>query len=250
VIKTKKKFWNFKAAANHAGELYLYGNISDSSWWGDEVTPLQFKADLDALGEIAQLSIYINSPGGDVFAGQAIHSMLKRHSAEKTVYVDGLAASIASVIAMAGDKIIMPSNAMMMLHNPWTMAYGNANDFRKMADDLDQIGKSILAVYREKSGMENEKIQELMDNETWLTAEDAMGYGLADKIDKEKQVAASLRNGTLLFNGLSMDAGQFKRLPIDKISFFEAAVTPEPAAFIPGDLYGKLQKINERRQKI
>lgn len=252
VRKLKDKFWEFKAKINNSADLYLYGSISDSSWWGDEVTPKQFKADLDALGEVAQLNIYINSPGGDVFAGQAIHSMLKRHSAEKVVYVDGLAASIASVIAMAGDKIIMPSNAMMMIHNPWTIAMGNAADFRKMADDLDQIGKSIIAVYREKSGMPDEEIIKLLDGETWLTAEDAVSYGLADQVEKEKKLAASMTNGTLFFNGIKIEAGKFKHLPIDKIEFHTEPTAKEPSTpvnTIDADVHKKFLQVNERRIK-
>ena len=136
----------------------LYGDIASSTWYGDEITPKDFKADLDSLGDIQTLNIYINSSGGDVFAGQAIYSMLKRHSAQKNVYVDGLAASIASLIAMAGDKIIMPANAMMMVHRAWTVAMGNSNDFRKLAEDMDKIDESIITVYESKTGMKQEDI--------------------------------------------------------------------------------------------
>ena len=104
----KKKFWNFKAIDNTTGELTLYGEISNETWYGDEVTPKEFKAGLESLGDIETLNIYINSPGGDVFAGQTIYSILKRHNAHKNIYVDGLAASIASVIAMAGSTILVP----------------------------------------------------------------------------------------------------------------------------------------------
>ena len=141
-----KKFWNIKKA-NDEGELILYGDISSSSWFGDEVTPKQFKSDLASLGDVKKLNIYINSGGGDVFAGQAIYTMLKRHNAKKTVYVDGLAASIASVIAMAGDEIIIPANGMIMIHNPWTVMGGSATDFRKIADQLDLIRDTIAVVY-------------------------------------------------------------------------------------------------------
>ena len=137
--KKNKRFWNFKALDEKTGELTLYGEISNETWWGDEVTPKEFKSDLDNLGEIDTLNIYINSPGGDVFAGQTIYSILKRHKAHKNVYIDGLAASIASVIAMAGNTIFMPKNAMMMIHNPWTVGMGNADEFRKLAEDLDKI---------------------------------------------------------------------------------------------------------------
>jgi len=191
----------------------LYGDISSYSWWGDEVTPKQFKEDLDALGDITQLNIYINSGGGDVFAGQAIHSMLKRHSATKTVYVDGLAASIASVIAMAGDTIIMPTNAMMMIHKCWTIALGNADDMRKMADDMDKIDESIVAAYVGKTGLDKEDIIDLMTEETWMTAEDAMSYGFIDEIEESKQVAASVRKGILTINGQEMDLSRFQNPP-------------------------------------
>lgn len=210
-----KKFWQFKAKKDDpsVGELMLYGDISEYSWWEDDVTPKQFKEDLDALGDISELKIYINSGGGDVFAGQAIYSMLKRHSATKTVYIDGLAASIASVIAMAGDKVIMPKNAMMMVHKCWTIALGNADDMRKIADDLDKIDESIIAAYVEKTGLETDDVIELMTDETWMTAQDALDYGFADEIEESKQVAASMKNGLLLINGQEMDVSRFKNVP-------------------------------------
>ncbi len=146
-----KKFWEFKAKANNKGELSIYGPISEYSWWGDEVTPKLFKSDLDALGDVDEIDVFINSGGGDVFAGQAIHSMLKRHKATINVYVDGLAASIASVIAMAGDKVTVPKNAMIMIHKAWSWGSGNSDDFRKLADDLEKIEETIINAYQEKS---------------------------------------------------------------------------------------------------
>ena len=187
-----KKFWSFKAKDNKTGELTLYGEISSSTWWGDEVTPKQFKEDLDALGDIETLNVYINSPGGDVFAGQTIYSMLKRHKAQVNVYVDGVAASIASLIAIAGDKIIMPANAMMMIHSPWTIAMGNAQDFRKLADDMDKIRDSMIVAYESRSALTSEEIAEIMDAETWLSAEECLEYGFADEIAEAKQIAASM----------------------------------------------------------
>lgn len=212
-----KKFWSFKNKEEGIGELLLYGDISSSTWWGDEVTPKQFKKDLDALGDVSTINVFINSDGGDVFAGQTIYSQLKRHKATINVYVDGLAASIASVIAMAGDTVYMPKNAMLMVHNPWTIAMGNAEEFRKLADDMDKIRESIITVYADKSGMENEKIIELMDAETWMTAEEALEYGFADEIEEEKQVAASLNGDFLLLNGQKMDLSRFKNAP--KLAF-------------------------------
>lgn len=224
----KSKFWSFKAAADDpkVGELLLYGVISSTTWWGDEITPKQFKQDLDALGDIDELKVFINSDGGDVFAGQAIHSMLKRHKATVTVYIDGLAASIASVIAMAGDVVRMPRNAMIMVHNPWAFMFGgyNAEDLRKMANDLDKARESILVTYEDKTGMERDELIKLCDAETWLTAEEAVDKGFADEIEETKQVAASLSAGHLVVNGLQFDLSRFRNAP--KLAF----IPPAPAA--------------------
>lgn len=209
----------------------LYGDIASSTWWGDEVTPKDFKADLDSLGDIQTLNIFINSNGGDVFAGQAIYSMLKRHSATKNVYIDGLAASIASLIAMAGDKIIMPANAMIMIHNPWTIAMGNSNDFRKLAADMDKIRESMLSVYESKTGMKQEDIIPLLDNETWMTAQDALESGFCDEIEEEKQVAASLYGDFLNINGVNMDLKRFKNAP--KFVFLPKALDEVKPESIP-----------------
>ncbi|WP_407312061.1 head maturation protease, ClpP-related [Desulfosporosinus sp. SB140] len=210
-----KPFWKFQAKtdAPSVGELLLYGDISSTTWWGDEVTPTAFAQDLKNLGEISTLNIYINSGGGDVFAGQAIYSMLKRHPAQKNVYIDGLAASIASVIAMAGDVVFMPKNAMLMIHKAWTMAIGNANDLRRLADDMDKIDESILTTYQAKTGLEAEKIIEMINAETWLTADEAVALGFADVIEDSKQISASIANGQLLVNGQNMDLGRFRNTP-------------------------------------
>lgn len=219
-MPTNDKFWEIKASAknNKIGELYLYSEIaSGSSWWSDTVTPKQFKNDLDALGDIATLNIYVNSPGGDVFAGHAIASMIKRCHAETIAHVDGLAASMASVIVCACNKVVMPSNTMLMVHNPWTRMAGNANDLRKMADDLDKIGESSMSVYREKTGLPDEKIKELLDGETWLTAQEAKDLGFCDEVEKSVNIAASIAGDKLIYNGASFDMKAFKNAPIDKI---------------------------------
>lgn len=187
----RNRFWAFKAKDEKRGELTLYGEISNYTWFGDEITPNQFKADLDALGDIETLDIYINSGGGDVFAGQAIHSMLKRHRAHKTVHVDGYAASIASIVAMAGDEIIMPKNAMMMIHNAWTFASGNANKFRKLADDMEKIDGVLTDVYVDKTGLPSDRIREMMDAETWMTAEEAFANHFATQVSEPVAFAAS-----------------------------------------------------------
>lgn len=222
-----KRFWQFRAAADEptVGELLLYGIISSTSWWGDEVTPKQFKQELDALGEVSELRVFINSDGGDVFAGQAIHSMLQRHSARVIVYVDGLAASIASVIAMAGDVVRMPRNAMMMVHEPWTWGYGNAADFRKLADTLDQVKESLVAAYQSKTNLTREEIMDLLAAETWMTAEEAVEKGFADEIEETKKVAALVNGGQLEVNGQTFDLARYRNPP--RLAFLPPA-DPSP----------------------
>lgn len=230
-----KKFWNFKALNEKTGELTLYGEISNETWWGDEVTPKQFKEDMDALGDIDTLNVFINSPGGDVFAGQAIYSMLKRHKATVNVYVDGLAASIASLIAMAGDKVIMPKNAMMMIHSPWTIAVGNAQELRKIADDMDKIRDSMVVAYEKRSALTKDEILEIMDAETWLSADDCLEYGFADEIEETKQVAACLDKEVL---------GRYKNTPEGLL-----ADKPEPDND-PGPDSNEEVKARELQKKI
>lgn len=187
-----KKYWEFKNQANNEADLYLY--IEIASWGGGYAahSAQSFKQELDDLGEINTLNIYINSPGGDVFEGIAIMNMIKRKNCTKNIYIDGMAASIASVIAMAGDNIIMPSNAMMMVHNAWTYAAGNSNDFKKLAEDLDKINTSIKQAYLDKAGdkLDEKTITSLMDNETWLTAQECFNYGLCNQVGENKSVAA------------------------------------------------------------
>jgi ATP-dependent Clp protease protease subunit len=124
--------------------------------------------------------------------GRLFIPCLKRHKAHVNVFFDGIAASIASLIAMAGDKVIMPANAMMMIHSPWTFAVGNAQDFRKLADDMDKIRDSMIVAYESRSALTTEEITEIMDAETWLSAEECLEYGFADEIAEAKQIAASM----------------------------------------------------------
>jgi len=211
-----KRIWEIRAAASEpkVGEVLLYGTFANMSWWGDEVTPKQFREDLKALGDIDELRVFVNSGGGDVFAGQAIHSIIKRHSAATKIgYVDGLAASAASLPLMACDVIRMPRNAMMMVHNPMTWGYGNATELRRMADDLDKIREPMISAYEDKTGLARERISELLDAETWMNAEEAVELGFADEVDEAKQVAASLENGRLVLNGQEFDLSRFRHPP-------------------------------------
>lgn len=217
VNKTKngqsKNFWKFNNWLNKdnkkEAEILLYGVIGDDGYW-DEVTSKQFAEDLKAVEDAVKINVRINSPGGDVFAGQAIHSMLKRCNAEVIVYIDGLAASIASVVAMAGDKIIMPKNAMMMIHKPWTITAGNANDMREQADTLDKVEESLVSVYADKTGLSAEEIKTLLEDETWLTASDALEKGFIDEIE-ENEVKAQIINDSLEINGQTFSIKNYKK---------------------------------------
>lgn len=175
-----QEFLKIKNSTDTSADLYFYGDIVDS-WWGawDDMDqyPENIKSFLDeAKGK--DINIYVNSGGGSVFAGMAIYNMIKRHQGHKTVYVDGLAGSIASVIALAGDKVVIPANAYMMIHKPWSGLYGNANELRNMADTLDKIEEGILNVYQEnlKDGVDIESVKEMVNSETWLTGEEASNY--------------------------------------------------------------------------
>lgn len=179
-----------------SADIFIYGEITKYAWEEiGEVSSITFKNELDELGDdIEVINLYINSPGGSVFEGVTIHNMLKRHKAKIIVHIDGVAASIASVIAMAGDVIKMPKNAMMMIHNAWTFAWGNANELRKTADDLDRITNSSMQSYLQKAGdkLNEETLKALLDAETWLSADEAYEYGLCDEVLEANNMAACI----------------------------------------------------------
>jgi ATP-dependent Clp protease protease subunit len=191
-----KKFWDMKMSANNnsSADIFIYGDIVSYQWDETDTSASSFKNDLDNLGDISNINLYVNSPGGSVFEGVAIHNMLKRHKAKVNVHVDGLAASIASVIAMAGDTIHMPRNSMLMIHNAWTFTWGNSAELRKAADDLERINQSAIQSYLQKAGskLTEDKVKELMDAETWLSADEALQYGLCDVVLEANKMAASI----------------------------------------------------------
>lgn len=197
------KYIQAKAASKDKGELMIYGDISDVKWYEEDVTPKDIDTALKSLKECKEIDIYINSYGGSVFAGLAIVSMLSRCSATKTVYIDGIAASMGSVIAMAGDKIIMPENALMMIHKPSGCAYGNADDMRKQADVLDKAEETLCSLYMKRFNQSEDKLKELLTAETWLNASEALGYGLIDEKSAEVKAVASAKG--LIINSLEID---------------------------------------------
>lgn len=185
-----KQMWELKQQADNSVGLYIYGDVEGDSydfWTGNviesETSANYFRDELAKYPDVQQIDIFINSYGGSVFEGTAIYNQLKRNPAHKTVYIDGFACSIASVIAMAGDEIVMPRNALMMIHNMWMGVCGNADELRKAADDLDTINAAGRAAYLERAGekLTEEQLAGMMDAETWLTAEQCIEYGLADR---------------------------------------------------------------------
>ena len=187
-----KKFWKWKnkTLKNEEGTeiqervLVLNGTIADESWYGDEITPGMFKDEL--MQGTGNITVWINSPGGDCIAASQIYTMLMEYKGDVTVKIDGLAASAASVIAMAGGKILMSTTAVMMIHNPFTMAVGEAKEFKTVIQMLDEIKESIINAYELKTSMARDKISKLMDNETWLNANKAVELGFADEIMYER----------------------------------------------------------------
>lgn len=187
----KNIMWKIQQAADpETLDLYVYGDVESDylDWWTwdiveSETSAQKFREELTAYPGARQINIYINSYGGSVFEGTAIYNQLKRHPAHKTVFVDGFACSIASVIAMAGDEVVMPRNALMMIHNMWMGVSGNAAELRKAADDLDVINAAGRQAYLLKSNgkIDEETLAELMNAESWLTAEQCIQYGLADR---------------------------------------------------------------------
>lgn len=203
-----KKFWKFKNSVESNGsELILEGPIASESWWGDEVTPALFREELQKHTG-SELTVVINSGGGDVFAGLSIFNALSELDAKVTVRVDGLAASIASIIAMAGEKIVMSPGALMMVHKPSMGAWGDVNDLEKAKQVLQQIEDSLLPIYVSRTGLSLEEVTELVNAETWMSGERAVELGFADEERKPQKEATdsigetikAMMNGKLSFS--------------------------------------------------
>lgn len=179
-------------ATNNVAQIDIFGDIVSEKWFDEETSASSFRDALKELGDVSTINLSINSGGGSVFDGIAIYNMLKSHKATVNVYVEGLAASIASVIAMAGDTITMRSGSMMMVHMPLTLSQGNAEEMRKTADTLEKTGDSIVDIYSERTGIPSDEIRNIMNDETWLSAEEAVEQGWATKLDKKEAVMNSV----------------------------------------------------------
>lgn len=183
-----KKFWKWKnqtpdqTQQGQERTLYLNGTIADESWFDDDITPQLFKDELNS--DTGDIAVWINSPGGDCVAAAQIYNMLMDYHGNVTVKIDGIAASAASVIAMAGTKVLVSPVSMMMIHNPATIAMGDTAEMQKAITMLDEVKESIMNAYEIKTGMSRTKISHLMDAETWMDAGSAVEMGFADEIMK------------------------------------------------------------------
>ena len=180
-----KKFWNWKNQAQTETApaertLYLNGTIAEESWFDDDVTPQLFKDELNSGS--GDITVWINSPGGDCVAAAQIYNMLMDYKGNVTVKIDGIAASAASVIAMAGTKVLVSPVSMLMIHNPMTAAFGNSDEMQKAIEMLGSVKDSIINAYEIKTGLSRAKLGHLMDAETWMDANKAVELGFADEI--------------------------------------------------------------------
>ena len=182
---------NIKATADGA-EILIYDRIG-MSWFEDGVTAKQFRADLKAIGDVSTLNVRINSPGGSVVEGMAIYNALKEHQARKVVHIDGAAYSMASIVAMVGDEIRIADGAFVMIHNPYGVFEGDAEQLRKYADLLDKNQQHMVGIYSEKTGLAADEVNRLMAEETWLDAADAVAKGFATKVIGKAKAAAEVK---------------------------------------------------------
>lgn len=201
-----KKFWNWKnkkIVNQETNEerveriLELYGTIAQDSWFEDDVTPQMFKDELNA--DSGDITVWINSPGGDCIAAAQIYNMLANYKGKVTVKIDGIAASAASVIAMAGSTVLMSPVSMMMIHNPVTGAFGDHIEMEKAIEMLDGVKESIINAYTLKTKMSRNKLSKLMDNETWMDAKKAIELGFADDMIKNAESTDEIVSEPVLF---------------------------------------------------
>ena len=206
-----KKFWNWIKNEEGQRTLYFDGYIAQDSWLDDDITPKKFKAEL--MESDGDISVWINSPGGDVFAASQIYNMLKEYKGKVTVKIDGLAASAASVIAMAGDEISMSPVAMLMIHNPSILIWGEETDMVKAKEMLSEVKESIINAYEVKTNLPRKKISEMMDNETWMSSNKAVELGFADTILYDDHSENTQINNNFIFDKVTVINTLIRKFP-------------------------------------
>ena len=245
------KFWtmNKSETQTNSAEIMIYGTIG-SSWWEESVSASQFNKDLKALGnDIDEITVRINSTGGSVYDGLSIRSQLKSHKAEVTVIVDGLAASIASIIAMGADKIIMAKGSNMMIHNPMASAFGEAKDLRNTADFLDKIRESLVSVYADKTDLSSDELIDLLDAETWMSAEEAVENGFADEVEGQLEVTAKMAGTIAVFNGIPMDVSNYVNVPERLLNMAPPYIPMKPKPIAQSKPVAQTKPIQQEEEK-
>ena len=207
-----KTIWNLVKNDDKNAELMLYGDIAES-FWGDTISAKEVTEYLAGL-DVENITVYINSNGGVVDTAVAINNALRRHKAKVTVNIDGIAASAATLITCAGDTVKMPKNALFMIHNPLTIAMGDSEEMRKQADVLEKYKNSIMETYLQKVNIDKEKLSELMDNESWLSAEEALEYGFIDEIIENTDI--QVVENKVISNNMVFNMAEFKNFNVNK----------------------------------
>ena len=178
----KGKYFSLEKTEQTA-TINIYGDITSWEWFESDISAATLSKQLDAMGDVNQIDVFINSYGGEVAEGLAIYNALRRHKAKVTTYCDGFACSIASVVFMAGDERVMNESSLLMIHNAWTSVQGNAEELRKQAEDLEKITQASVEAYKAHSSLSEDEIKELMDAETWMLPSEAVEYGFATAIE-------------------------------------------------------------------
>ncbi len=210
-----KKFWNWVKNEDSSRTLYLEGAIAEETWFGDEVTPKQFKTEL--MSGNGDITIWINSPGGDVFCASQIYKMLMDYKGNVTVKIDGIAASAASVIAMAGSEVLISPTGLLMIHNPMTIAFGDTVEMEKAISMLEEVKESIINAYELKTGLSRTKLSNLMDAESWLNAKKAVELGFADGILFAKEEVQQPSGEGIIFSRMAVTNSLMSKLPQKEI---------------------------------
>lgn len=210
------KFWDYRRSSEDSVDIRLYGSIGMIDFWSsDGFDENTFNADIASVGEKGTINIYLNSDGGSVFAAMAIYQAIKRHKGKVNITIDGIAASAATIITSAPNaRVFMPTGSMMMIHNPSKYAgIANAKQLRDFADELDKIGGSINAVYREKTNLSEEELSKMLEKDFYMTAEEAVKLGFADELVTTKKIDSSLSENKKEINGLILNCAKFANMP-------------------------------------
>ena len=185
-MKDRNKTYYSLYQEENKAVLNIFGDITSFPWFEGDISNVMLSKKLEELKDVSVIDVYINSYGGEVAEGLAIYNALKRHKAKIITHIDGFACSIASVIFMAGDERIMPNTSCLMIHNPWIAIAGNANELRKQADDLDTIAECSINAYMERINISENELREMLDNETWISAKEAVELGFATSVDEDE----------------------------------------------------------------